>query len=179
MARRFPIIFEAIAEGRLTVTAVCLISKPSKGLSRARALELIAATENKTKHAIRVMLAERFPQPDLASRVRALAPEPGRYASSPHVPERVEVQSLSGEAANTPPQALAGVSQQEVATKSSVLVLPEPPLARAIPLSPGRFGLQLTMSVETYEKWRRAEELLAPEGRAATMPSGSTWHSTH
>jgi hypothetical protein len=37
------------------------------------------------------------------------------------------------------------------------------PLARTTPLSPGRFALQLTMSAETREKLRRAED---PLGRA-------------
>lgn len=86
MARRFPVILDALAEGRLTVTAVCLISKPSKGLSRAEALELIAAAENKTKHAIRVMLAERFPQPDLASGDQAAGRRAARASSGPDDP---------------------------------------------------------------------------------------------
>ena len=161
MARRFPIIFDAIAEGRLTVTAVCLISRPSKGLGREKALELIAAAENKTKHEIRIMLAERFPQPDLAAHVRALTPVPTRCVLSPHVPERVGVQSLSGEAASATP--LDGAVQHEIAAKSPVVLMPEPRLDRATPLSPGRFGLQLTMPEETYEKWCRAEDELAPE----------------
>ena len=155
MARRFPGIFEAIAAGRLTVTAVCLISRPSKGLSRAAALDLIASAENKTKHEIRLMLAERFPQPDLAPRVRALPAQPTKCVLSPHVPERVGVQELSGE-----PQA---PESQRPAVATVLVAPPEPRPAQAMPLSPGRFGLQLTMSEETHALWRKVEELLAPE----------------
>ena len=164
MARRFPQIFEAIADGRLTVTAVCLISKPAKDLSRHAAANLITAAENKTKDEIRLMLAERFPRADLAPRVRALAAEPLRESVlSPHVPERVEVQNSSGVPACVRQVREDGSASEAPEPTPTVLVaIPEVRPDRTTPLSPGRFGLQLTMSAETHEKWRRAEELLAP-----------------
>ena len=166
LARRFPAVFDAIADGRLNVTALCLLSRPLRGLRGSAARELIAAAEHKTKEAIRIMLAERFPQPDLLPRVRAL-PESPRCVSSPHVLERVGVQEVSatvdGErtlVAGDEVPTLQAAPASAVPSAEVAIPIPRPASAKVMPLSPARFGLQLTMSAETRDKLRRAQELL-------------------
>ena len=93
-ARQFPAIFEAVAEGRLHLSAVLMLAPY---LTPENGGELLAAATHKTRAEIEQLLAQRFPRPDLPARVQALSPatlstEP---SSSPgpvdqHAPGRVE-----------------------------------------------------------------------------------------
>jgi hypothetical protein len=69
LGRQFPMIFAALADGRLHLTAVTLLSPH---LNETNAAELLAAAEHKTKSQIELLVARRFPQPDLATLVRPL-----------------------------------------------------------------------------------------------------------
>src|SRR5205085_10580466 len=69
VAREFPAIFPAIAEGRLHLTAVLLL-KP--WLRRENARDLIAAANRKSKAEIERLLAERSPQTESLPLVTAL-----------------------------------------------------------------------------------------------------------
>jgi 5-methylcytosine-specific restriction endonuclease McrA len=101
VARRFPAILPAIAEGRLHMTAVLLMGPK---LTPENADELLAAGTHKTKKEIQQLIAVRFPRPDLPSRVEAIPPSlagPDRngkhaleHVSGPeHAPEHVEIRS--------------------------------------------------------------------------------------
>ena len=70
-ARQFPAIFPALADGRLNLTAVLLLTPH---LTPETAEELLAEAALKTKQQIRLLLAERFPKPDVPTLVRAIAP---------------------------------------------------------------------------------------------------------
>jgi len=59
VAREFPAIFCAIAEGKLSMTTV-LVLKPL--LTSATANELLAAAAGKTKSEVRVLMADRQPR---------------------------------------------------------------------------------------------------------------------
>ena len=61
-ARRFPAIFEMLADGRLHL---CGVSVLAPRLAPENADELLAAACHKTREEIERLLAERFPQPDL------------------------------------------------------------------------------------------------------------------
>src|SRR5262245_50581012 len=61
-ARKFPIIFEYLEDGRLNITSVMLL-RPYLG--RASAEELLAAAIGKRKSEIQILLAERFPRADV------------------------------------------------------------------------------------------------------------------
>ena len=157
VARRFPAVYDAIADGRLHLTAICQLSKPLRFLSGDDAAHLLTAAEHKTKEEIEIMLAERFPQPDLATRVRAL--DPSESVLQLQVPEPVDVPDSSSEATeptedrSTPPTAV--VTQSLAAPPA-----PSTPPDRTRPLSPGRFALQLTISSETLGKLRHSQDLL-------------------
>jgi hypothetical protein len=70
MARRFPVIIEAIREGRLHLTAIVLLAPHlTQGSS-----DLLKAAEHKTRREIELLLAQRYPRPDLATRVFELTP---------------------------------------------------------------------------------------------------------
>jgi hypothetical protein len=74
VARRFPVIFEALADGRLSLTAALLL----KQFINKRSVEkLIAAAAHKDKPEIRQLIAEMFPSFDVPAQVVKLtAPRP-------------------------------------------------------------------------------------------------------
>jgi HNH endonuclease len=171
VARRFPFVFDAIADGRLHVTGVSLLSSTLRNLRAKQATELLVAAENRTKDEILVVLAERFPQPDVAARVRALPGPSEESVLSLQVPGTVEVQQSSSQ--SSPGLSSAHDDAAVVAPPVTTPAIAPTPPARTTPLSPGRFALQLTMSAETREKLRRAEDLLgravAPGDLAAVL----------
>jgi hypothetical protein len=151
-ARQFPALFAALADGRLNLTAVLLLTPH---LSQENAVELVAAAAHKTKDELRLLLAERFPQPDVATLVRDLSHsvhmELQRAATVTDPTEQLALErvELSGQQGITAPTAL-DVARASVA-----------------PLSPGRFALQVTVDKSTHDKLRYAQALL---GHA--LPSG-------
>ena len=69
MARKFPAIYGALAEGRVHLSGLVLL-KPF--MSRRTVAELLAAAAHKSTSEIKKLLAERFPKADVPTRVRAL-----------------------------------------------------------------------------------------------------------
>src|SRR5439155_23115472 len=67
--QRFPAIYEVVADGRLHLTAVV---KVAPHLTDANVDELLVVAVHKTKSEIELLLAERFPRPDMPTRLRAL-----------------------------------------------------------------------------------------------------------
>jgi hypothetical protein len=132
VARVFPSIFDSVADGRLSLTAVVQLAPHlTSETTPAIAEDLIAAAAHKSKSEIQVMLAERFPRPDAPTR---LEPVVGPSLTSDLlVPEPVD----------RPPA-------------------PRPASPdRVEPLSPGRYELQLTIDAETQALMREAQELLS------------------
>jgi 5-methylcytosine-specific restriction endonuclease McrA len=141
-ARKFPVLYPALADGRLHLTAVVLLAPH---LTPETVGELLDAASHKTKAEIELLLAERFPRPDVPTKVRAIVPadetglelSPGTVvpSSRPKPPARRE---------------------------------PVPELSKSAPLSAERFEWHLTVSKSVQEKLRHAQELL---GHA--VPSGN------
>src|SRR5436309_10534520 len=71
-ARQFPAIFGALAEGRLHLSGVVLLAPY---LTPENADELLAAAANRNRAELELLLAQRFPRPDLPERVQP-APAP-------------------------------------------------------------------------------------------------------
>ena len=68
-ARRFPAIFERVADGQLHLSGVVLLAP---FLTTENAAELLEAAAHRFKAEIRAHLAERFPRPDLPARVEPI-----------------------------------------------------------------------------------------------------------
>jgi hypothetical protein len=150
-ARRFPVLFDALADGRLHLTAVLMLAKR---LTSGNVDELVAAATHKSKAEIQQLIAERFPRPDLPEVLQAigLPPLPAQTATAPddqYSPGNTDAAIAS----NPPPD--PGPTQ-----KSS----PENTGSRALrtelkPLAPERFGFQCTLDRETFDLMQRALEL--------------------
>jgi len=142
-ARQFPAIFPAIAEGRLHLSAVVRLAGH---LTPGNADELLNAAAHKNLAELEKLLAERFPQPDVATRLEALAGNP-------------VLQQLSSRTVAPDERGNLELSPAAV----------EPPAARprVFPLAPERYALQLTLPQRTHDKLQHAKALL---GHA--VPSG-------
>ena len=159
-ARRFPAIFPELAEGRLNLTAVLPLAPH---LTPENADELLAAAVHKTKPGIELLLAERFPKPDLPTLMRPIAPavRPDELALEPVVPSTVAISSARME-----PLALEQVVPS-IESRNAPQVEPLSLRAKLTPLSPDRFALQVTVNGHTNELMLYAQALL---GHA--VPSG-------
>jgi len=161
-ARRFPILFEALADGRLNLTAVALLAKH---FTAKNVDELIAVATRKTCEDVEQLIADRFPEKDVSFRLEAVAPPPSQPSSEGSGPAVDTDSSLAGNAqvvanpeAPVPLEALAPSAPTKVA---STYV---PALVR--PTAPDRYALQVTISGTARATLRRAQELLGFQVRA-------------
>jgi hypothetical protein len=129
-----PAVFEALADGRVHLSAVVLLAPH---LSPQNADELLAAATHQSKSAIEQLLAERFPKLSVASEVRPLQPQVVANAESEHAPGRVGMTgSFDGDGSQG--NCHAGVA----------------------PLSAEAFAVQFTRSREADERFRYLQDLL-------------------
>src|SRR5262245_43563649 len=152
-ARRFPTIFERLADGRLHLSGVVLLAPY---LTEPTARELLESATHKTTRQIEQLLAERYPQPDVPTRVEAISGPTGAA-------EELTLRSADGAG-----HALAG--NAELTLRSVDFPVPTPPPAdrpTVKPLAPQRFALQVTIDEETHDALRYAQDLLSHE-----LPAG-------
>jgi len=186
-ARHYPGILAALADGRLSLTAVLMLSRH---LTRRNARELLAAAERRSNAEIEALLAERFPLPDLPTMLVPLVAVPGPSGAARPVPATGWAATACAiEGAARPLPASDSTLLQAVAPEScapgpdpcshsstgasSALVAPAllPP-GRLTQLSPHAFELQVTLGRATRDRLVRAQELLAhavPTGDLATV----------
>jgi hypothetical protein len=149
-ARRFPAVFGALACGRLHLSGVALVAKylTSEHVNPDSAAELLSATEKKTCSEIEMLLAERFPRPDLPAGVEPLHGNRVWSGQTLLAARPVDASSNSGarDPAGAPPAARPAADPA--------------PWARVKPLSPERFALQVTIGQETRDKLEYAKALL-------------------
>jgi 5-methylcytosine-specific restriction endonuclease McrA len=151
--RRFPALLDAIADGRLHLTGAVFLAPH---LRSDNYKELIEAAAHKTKAEVELLIAQRFPRPDLASLVRAV-PTPVPPAAPEVVPEPVRESRTQAEVVPEP------VRESTIETE----VVPEPPRtiptsSRVTPLAPRRFAFQTTIGQITNDKLQAIQELLGP-----------------
>ena len=152
VARKFPAIFDALADGRLHLTAVGMLAPH---LTPVNWRELLVAAEHRTKSELEQLLAARFPKPDLPTLVMAV---PSGIDACSAAPAQVAALGLSSEAAP-----VCETREQHAPAHVDVSV-PRPGVA---PLAPERFAVQVTVDQETHDLLRKAQALLGH-----TVPSG-------
>jgi len=144
-AREFPTIFTAVAETRMHLSGVVLLAPH---LTRENVTELLTATAHKSKLEIEQFLAQRFPQPDLPTRLHAVSPS--STASAPGLLADLPAESSAPGRINlTIPEPASAPARIEAP-------LPRP---RVTPLAPERFALQTTIGQRATDNLRRAQEL--------------------
>src|SRR5262245_43513414 len=139
VARRYPAIFEAMAEGRLHLSAVLMLSAY---LTPENVNGLLSAAAKKSKSEIEQMLAERFPRTESLPMVTALPSATTQPSELPPAPKSV--------VAN-----LTQLVPERV--MSSPQVAPIAP--RVTPIAPQRFEIRLSVGQSTHYKLRYLQEL--------------------
>jgi len=157
-ARRFPQIFDALADGRIHLTGISLLAPH---LTEENAQALLAACVHKTKREIQLVLAARFPQPDLPTFIASL----GAAGAAP-----VTLPSPQVVLGQTPamPDTVVEVGTSP-AHSSAPARIDGPVIPVVTPLAPGRFGWQLTVDQETQDLMGDVEDLLGPDVRPGDM----------
>ena len=145
-ARRFPIIFELLADGRIHLSAVRLLAPQ---LTEANHHELLAEACHKSKREIEQIVARLAPRPDVRASVRKL-------------PSR-----------DTPPKSIQPARPESAPIEVAEAPVSTPAQRpKAEPLAPGRYKMQFTVAEETYQKFRQVQDLLRhrlPNGDPATI----------
>ncbi len=183
-ARRFPVVLEMLAGGRLHLSAVCLLAPH---LTEENHRSLLEAAVHRSKRGVETLLAERFPRPDVPQSIRKLpAPQPRPQPQSEMaVPSPAPVPSATppappmppAEPSTAPPPSPTPSAKPSTAPAAAPVHMaaatPTPPRpAVVVPLAPERFKLQLTISRRTRERLEEARDLLGhqvPDGDLAEV----------
>ncbi|MGH7730219.1 MAG: HNH endonuclease, partial [Candidatus Eiseniibacteriota bacterium] len=145
--RLFPALPAALADGRLTLTSVLLVSP---WLTHGNAGELVAEASHKTKREVETLLARHFPRSELPAWVEELGSGPAA-PDAELVPERVGTDSRLK-------------TQPAEASPASVFLENR---SRVKAVSAQSYGLQLSMTRGAHDKLRYVQGLLGHE-----IPSG-------
>jgi 5-methylcytosine-specific restriction endonuclease McrA len=189
-ARRYPVIFDRLAEGTVTLTTIGLLAAH---LTDEHHEALLDAARHKSKRDVERLVASLYPQPDISSSVRRLvtpahvngrelpAIEAASPAEAPIAAPTVVRAEPPTELPTEPPTAaptiaptestIAAASSPECAQVSSGVT----PLSRRsllAPLSSERYLLKVTLSRDADDKLERARALLRhsiPNGDPAAV----------
>ena len=143
LAREFPAVFTAVADGSLSLSTALLLAPR---LTPDTVDDLLTAAARKSRSDVQLLLAQRFPKPDVPTRIEPLAPSstPALFSES--------------SAPESPAQSAPGRI--------------EVPRPRMTPLTPERYAMQFTVSRDSYETFRRVQALLShqvPSGDVAEV----------
>jgi len=134
-ARRFPAIFDAVADGRLNLSAVVLLTPY---LTEETAEGLLAAATHQTNVEIERLIAARFPRSDVLAWVTPIPPTSPALPPEEHAPGRGQVQPSSCQ-----------LSARTVGERAKVKSL-----------SSQSYHIEFTMDRETDDLLRYAQALL-------------------
>ena len=150
-ARRFPAIFDAVADGRLNLSGVVLLAPH---LTETTAQDLLDAATNKSNLEIEKLLALRFPRPDIPGWVGPIPTSSGT-CSRQQSQEPVEAMFVP----EPPPASEPGLLNAAVTLQA---VRPVDLVARSIvkPLAPQRYEIHFSMSETCHRKLRYLQDLL-------------------
>lgn len=185
LARRFPAIYDRIADGRMTLSALVLLAPQ---LTEHAATRLLADAENKTNEQVKLLLAALAPRPDIPTTERPRAPREASPSSAsndvstssaelavrPVAPsksteletsmepllEERERGSVAPEAtpADAPPAVAVAAAQAAAAPAPASQRMPR---SHHAPLSPTSMYIGTTLPMPVYEQLQEARELLS------------------
>jgi len=148
-ARRFPLVFEAVADGRLNLSGVVLLAPL---LTEDTAPGLLAAAENRTRLEIEKLLAEHSPRPDVLAWIAPI-PEPvGSLSTNLLAPMPADSSAQSSSEGAMPlytPVTLQAPGPVDSNIRSIVK-----------PSAPHRYEVHFSMSDSAHDKLRYLQDLL-------------------
>ena len=178
-ARRFPVLFEAVAGGRLHLTAVRLLAPH---LTAENLDELLAMATHQRSCVIEAWLARRFPSrsaADVSTRIRVLPAAPAAAAGAgPVAAGQVDVplfpssMALAAGQADAPSDDPADPPSELAAGQVDTPATPPAPAPAPAPPAEERYLLRLAIAAGTHAKLRYAQALLrhsVPSGDVAAV----------
>ena len=176
-AWKFPLLYLAVADGRLHLSGVVLLAKH---LTESNVAELVEAASHKTKTEIEQLIANRFPRRDRPERLQAIAPPPAWMAELS--PGKVDGTPSSSEspcpttAVELSPGTVDGALEPRASQCTPLATQLSPgkvgPPSRVTPLAPQRYPFQFTGDQETHELYEEVRDLLShqiPNGEMAVV----------
>ena len=151
-ARRFPVIRDLVESGAVTLTTIRLLAPH---LNEVNHRELLESARHKSKREVELLVATISPRPDAPSVVRKLpVPSESEPVAAPEPQYPATANLLAPLDLSLPP----------------TVVTSRPAVMK--PLAPERYKIQVTVGRETYDKLRRAQDLLrhtVPDGDPAII----------
>ena len=152
-ARSYPLILELFEQGAITLTAVRLVAPH---LTAENHVAVLRSATHRSKREIEDLVCALKPRPDAPVVVRRLP-----------TPRAVLVQPLTSVPSAPSASGIKATSPSVVEGRCERVPAPEPSPPSIAPLAPERYRIQLTVSGETHDKFRRAQALLRH-----ALPSG-------
>lgn len=157
-ARRFPIVLELIEEGAVTLTTIRLLAPH---LTPENHRDVLARARHNSKRDVEQLVAALNPRPDEPATIRKLPSPAAPAPTSPPTPS------------DAPPLAMIAATRSAAPPASELASRPPSNRpAEVKPLAPERYKVQFTVNRDTYDKLRRAQDLLrhsVPDGDPAVI----------
>jgi len=158
-ARRFPEVIVALEDGSLTLATARLLA-PHFTVDNYR--ELIDRASFRSKRDVETLIATLAPRGPVATIIRRVPIEPGATVAST-TPKLVRKEADEAKVSSRPESPSASVGASAYNTHAEPIAAPLPdsrPSPSLKMLSPAHYRLQVTLSGETHNKLRRAQDLL-------------------
>jgi len=145
--RKYPEAFARVAKGELQL---CVLSLLNQHLNPENATELFEASSSKSYEQVELLLAARFPKPDVRDLIRRLpAKSEARTASAPDIGSGLDATPLAKSSAAA---SMAGASDRRQTPCETAPPIPAMPgRGRIEALSADRFGVHFTADAEFRE----------------------------
>ncbi len=153
-AARFPAVLAALDSGVLGLTAV---RRLAPYLTDSNQADVLARAAGRTTRQLDLLIAEIAPRRSVPATIRRLPGTDQRPLAEPSSAPPLPAESAPPPAALADPSA---ASAGHPATSGAAASFNARSRASAVPLSPTRFKLQMTISAETHATLRRAQDLL-------------------
>jgi len=173
LSRRFPAVLDLLSDGSLNLSTLRLLAPHLRPETFGT---LVNQARLRSKREVETLVAQLVPRPDVPATVRRLPdrlpiaqaarPPSGEECRAVDVSERARAGATDTSADSIRLAAIAELRAQLVEPAEALPRLSDRPLV--VPLAPGRYRVQFTMTAPTHEKLRRAQDLLRRE-----IPDGS------
>jgi hypothetical protein len=147
-SQRFPVVLDRLADGSLNLSTLRLLAPH---LTAENLERVLGEAARKSKREVEVLVARLTPRPDVPASIRRLSAS--RLLSCAQAGAGTQVPSLPGSQAALQVPAFSPPAPPAIPVSRPVVA----------PLSPERYRVQFTVSRETHQNLRRAQELLRRE----------------
>lgn len=181
-ARRYPVVLELLAEGEITLTTITLLAAH---LTPDNYQQLLESSRRKSRRDVERLVAVLQPRPVVPWSIQPLpgAPVSPLAATSPTATSHASPADANADASEPSSTDASEPSSSDASEPSSnpssnndapLLHGNDSPSVRSAmaPMAPQRYRIQLTISAETHDKLRRAQDLMRhvqPDGDPAAI----------